>query len=83
MSWSFMEESADTQVMISINSYGWSESVVVFILTSNKKTTSQDMDTELTIWFFPLCKTASCTNSVITVLGKLIPNTANPKATTT
>jgi len=72
MFWSFMVESADTQVMISINSCGWLESVVVFIPILKKKTTFQDMDTELIIWSFPPCKTALCINSAIIVLGKLI-----------
>lgn len=79
MFWSSMEESVDTQVMISINSCGWSESVGVFILISRKKTTFQDMDTELIIWSFPLCKTVLCINSVTIVLGKLILNMENPK----
>lgn len=52
---------------------------MVFILILKKKTTFQDMDTELIIWSFPLCKTVLCINSAIIVLGKLILNMENPK----
>jgi hypothetical protein len=82
MSLSFMAESADIPVTISISFCGWSESEEVFILTSKKKITSPDTDTELTIWSFPLCKTALCTNSATTEPGKSTLNMENQRVMT-
>lgn len=65
--------------MISINFCGWWELEVGCILISRRRIMLVDMATELTIWFYQLCRIVLCIGWVTTVLGRWIHNTGNPK----